>query len=255
MSISVLNRLFANWDRPNPSFIGTYNETTLDGIADDPVEESNLQEFQVSLEGQSIGVEYINSKGQESRRILTLRQIKSMPDGRRLIIAFCNTRKSIRTFRLDRIQSVFDFDGQVFEPEAFFEELLTGYDIEMPTTSKAIDIFLLAMDAIHILTALARIDGEFHKSEMAQILEFVQTLAEEANLAFSPGDRQMIARRIYRHYPERETVFRALSELQTRDRQFLDRTLTYCGKVIDADGQHSPEEIELIMEIKDHVTA
>ncbi|MBF0375443.1 MAG: hypothetical protein HQL39_18785 [Alphaproteobacteria bacterium] len=76
----------------------------------------SLDQVPPDLTGVAFGMEYRGADRKASRRWVTVRRIE---DGK--MIAYCWKSRALKTFRLDRIQSVFDGAGEVVTPTAFFE--------------------------------------------------------------------------------------------------------------------------------------
>ncbi|MEM7727851.1 MAG: hypothetical protein AAF311_01105, partial [Pseudomonadota bacterium] len=72
-------------------------------------------------EGQTFGIVYEDAKGNLTERYITVWSIKPGPHCL-ILNARCNLRERMRTFRVDRIDSVFDYDGEVYDVYPFLEE-------------------------------------------------------------------------------------------------------------------------------------
>ncbi|WP_142847066.1 hypothetical protein [Telmatospirillum sp. J64-1] len=75
------------------------------------------------LTGVAMGIGYRDSSGTNSRRWVTVRSIDPVYEG--TMFAYCWKRRSLRTFRLDRISEIVDGDGEVMDAQDFWEAL--GY--------------------------------------------------------------------------------------------------------------------------------
>lgn len=73
--------------------------------------------------GMTFAIDYRDSKGNQSRRRITMRDLYS--DGARTYIqAYCHERGAPRAFRFDRIVDVIDVDGECHSPRSFFVDQL-----------------------------------------------------------------------------------------------------------------------------------
>ncbi|MBC7907019.1 MAG: hypothetical protein H7Y60_09780 [Rhodospirillaceae bacterium] len=86
---------------------------TLDGLNRD----SGLQPS--DLEGHAVCIDYKDSEGDLSRRWISIHHVDTDADAP-LIVGYCWKRRMSRTFRVDRISSVMDMDGEVLPAKEFF---------------------------------------------------------------------------------------------------------------------------------------
>jgi hypothetical protein len=56
----------------------------------------------------TIGIDYCDTNGDDTRRVVTVRGFTNEPDQPTIMVAFCHLRRELRHFRLDRIESFFD---------------------------------------------------------------------------------------------------------------------------------------------------
>ncbi len=111
---------------------------------------------------QSFGINYINGKGIKSSRWITVIRIYSEES----FYAQCESSGRFRQFRFDRVDSIFDGNGEIHDPAQFF-----GYfDIYVPNFippkrkyGKALKAY--RRDEVKVLTALCRIDGYLHPGQ------------------------------------------------------------------------------------------
>ena len=66
----------------------------------------------------AFGMEYQSAK-ELSRRWVTVRKVETFPPAK--MSAFCWVSRRVKSFRLDRIQTVYDGDGVCMDPAAFFK--------------------------------------------------------------------------------------------------------------------------------------
>jgi len=58
----------------------------------------------------TIGIEYCDANGEETRRIVTIRAIENHDDGHATLFCFCHLRQDMRDFRVDRVANFYDPD-------------------------------------------------------------------------------------------------------------------------------------------------
>lgn len=67
--------------------------------------------------------DYIDARGNPTERTVTVRSIECDWDGTPITVTGrCHARKSSRTFRVDRMDGVISPDGEVLDPDLFFQE-------------------------------------------------------------------------------------------------------------------------------------
>jgi hypothetical protein len=126
-----------------------------------------------SAEGQSFMIEYVDSKGQSSRRRITVYDIVGGRAGIPCLRARCHERNATRQFRVDRIRCCIDFDGEVHDDVAKFMAETFGMPIlvaQSRATAETEDrwssiVAFLRSDAV-LLAALSRVDGAVKSSEV-----------------------------------------------------------------------------------------
>ncbi len=147
-------------------------------------------------EGQSFIIEYKDSKGNESTRRITVWGIKKGVGGCPLLVAKCHERQAQRSFRIDRVKAVLDFDGVVQEPldDFFVEEFGMARCVVETALNKPGDVpnsilpqtpvvkkteersnairAICRKRGIPLLCLIARADSEFHPSELKIIHEY-----------------------------------------------------------------------------------
>jgi len=208
---------------------------------------------EVDLYGIVLVIEYRDSKGQLSRRKISIITSRTNDNGAQILQAWCFERNAMRYFRLDRIQAVIDDDGKIWEPERFFnEELLVDYSCNSPkaitcatsTETKkrtkaqgpGVAVKKLCADAIQILTALGRSDGRFIAVEVAVALDYVMAQAKVADIPLSEDDKTAVLawiKRVKATPPLLEKALENFSQCPTRD---VIALLVTAEKLVRADG-------------------
>jgi|GEM_PF-2198376 len=226
-------------------------------VADRPAEPiADLDDGAVG--GLTFAMEYRDSKNVVSRRRVTVNGFRGSTDGNYLMRAFCHERKAVRSFRTDRIVSVIDWDGVIWEPVDFFSDL--GINLPLPACGMAMTRTVKAkagevqreacVDELCILAALSHSDGELHACEVERILDFAADACDRKGIGFDESDRSALDRYVRRLKPDINTIAKSLIRLKARQDPAADKRLA-CAMVavMDADDHQSPEEIAFISEV------
>lgn len=184
-------------------------------------------------------IRYVDAKGAESVRRITLRQMLGVPPT--MILAFCHERQRPRHFRLDRIKEVACAEtGEIYAPDQFAALLAGEGLVAIPLdVRRAVNVlvFLMRCDAIPhpaewqaIDQALAGFILRFGGDDAAhgRALELARQVAPDAN-DFLIGMRSF-----------------ASSGKSAKIGQWLRQAVL---AVIDADGYHSAEEFAWMTEV------
>jgi hypothetical protein len=188
-------------------------------------------------------ITYIDSKGDESARVITLRSI-SGPFGKPDTIgAFCHERKAHRAFKVANISSMIcTVTGELLDP------LENCMALHRSGALKIDDIVLTRV--MRVIMFIAKCDGELHPMERAALENLLGrynrffggdddsaecAISEAPRLAPSSGQFISDLRWIKTTAPLRGELCRFL----------LDST----ASIIDADGRHADEEIDWALEV------
>lgn len=145
---------------------------------DDPIEqpdwsvEESLSHYCPRPITATIKLDYVDSQGRISQRIVDARECDtSAPDG--YLVGFCHLRRSVRTFRLDRIQSAVDMGtGEVISSLREFAE-----DKYQNSPIAAMDaLYKSHADALRVLLYIGKADGRFTAKEKQFFLDFCLTV-------------------------------------------------------------------------------
>lgn len=184
---------------------------------------------------------YVDSEGNESIRVVTLRRIDPTREGLKLL-CWCHAAEAPRQFRADRIREVFCLaTGEVFSsPVTYFS------DHPMLTSPKDPEAYALAVcrHEVNLLTIVAAADGVVHEDEQERILIHVFDRASHLEL-----DEGRLRRRLSKIIPDVaafEVALWRMSRFRDGDAVALLRSMR---KLVDADGRIAPEEIAFVEEI------
>ena len=204
-----------------------------------------------SLSGLNLIIEYQDSKGKQTQRAITCRQLQMRAD-KSYVQAYCHHRGSPRCFRIDRIAEIYDpITGECLSPvQAFFAQFSpdkvtkSGLSWNL-SISKRADLIAL-LDA---LVFLARCDREFHPEERDSLeqaivsfwLEYEIVADCQADEILSYADRLA---------PDGETFWVAMHRF--KEETSLAKVFRKSAKgLIDADGVVRSEEAYWAVEIDD----
>lgn len=231
-----------------------------DDAPDDPLAELAAG----AVGGLAFAMEYRDSRNAVTRRRITLNSFRATGDGHYLMRAFCHERKAVRSFRTDRVVSIIDFDGVVWEPLAYFDDL----GIRLPLSGPAVMAIKRAApkpgeaqreacaDELCILAALSRSDGHLHDFEVEAMMDFAAEACDRQGMAFGEADRVGLARYVRKLCPDVTAVGESLLRLKRRASPAADKLLLRAMMaVMDADEVQTPEEVAFVTEVACYMDA
>lgn len=207
-------------------------------------------------------IAYLDSSNAASTRRIAVKHFDGL-----YIHAHCFERDAARTFRADRVQAVYDFDGVEIEPTPFplepelAEEIDAGLDY--PATREPYhyqpspeQIARNAVDAeVTILRILALCDGRAAAKENDVIAAYAykRFLAQ----GLEPGGelRERTASWIRRFYPDRREARVAIGDVATLPEQDIIALLRACRDVIKADGRVHEKELLRFRRLCEEITS
>lgn len=203
-------------------------------------------------EGQSFMIEYVDARGQRSRRRITVWSIVGGKDGVPCLFARCHERNANRTFRIDRIACCIDYGGEVFDDVPAFLAENFGMSAGLARSqagaaeTRWADIRnRIWADAV-LLSAMCRADMTVRSVEVEAATAHLSAVAERQGAMLADGEIEAIARYTARLRPGIEAVSRALAQVSSRQPDDIRRTLLAAVRVMDCDGQRHPAEANLL---------
>ncbi len=189
---------------------------------------------------------YVDQKGYESQRVVTLRRIDPARAGLRLV-CWCHAAQEARTFWAHQIQEVFCVvTGEVHEDAvAFFSQhpmLVEPRDPE----GYALKV---CQYEVNLLAIVGSADGVFDPDEQDRVLIHVFDRMPDLRL-----DEDVLRHRLALLTPDHDAYERSLHQLgrfRAGDPVMLMRSLR---KLVDADGKCSREEVLFVSEIQDRLS-
>jgi hypothetical protein len=201
--------------------------------------------------GLSVVIEYLDSKGQASQRLITCRKLM-VRAGKEYINAYCHHRNSPRSFRVDRIKDIFDATtGESLSPaQAFFatfepdETSSSGLSWGLSVGRRADLIALL-----NALTFIARCDKDFHPAERESVEKALTSFWLRLEILGDP-DFDDVLRYADRLAPDGETFWVAMHRMK-EDPVLADIFIRHANLLIQADGVIHEAEAYWSVEIAD----
>jgi hypothetical protein len=200
------------------------------------------------LVGLRVGIVYLDSRGQESRREITVRAIARRETGLALQ-SYCHARQAPRSFLLDGVIAVYDIDtGELLGDGAAFAETYApvqrSADFATAAFSQAKRV-AAAIDAVrnelHVLIFLARCDG-WHQSELAVACNIVLDQTPDLDIA-------ELERQVRRLDPDTQTFRAALARFERAGAAAKNRLVRAVRRLVAADEALSDAEWQFIDEM------
>lgn len=223
-----------------------------------PPEDTNDPEGEALgyAEGQSFVIEYVGSSGERSTRPITVISLKQGAAGVPMLFAKCHLRKTTRTFRVDRIVSCIDFDGEVHEDIAtfLFDNFGMAHHLASRTVSpEETDTWNRFRKAhrqhLILLAAISHADEHMTPPEIAVIADFCAKEADLMGIPTSEAFERSAVSYIKRLRPDTDHIAASLDALTSEPTDAVMRTLVAALSVVDADGVRHPEERALLNEV------
>lgn len=204
-----------------------------------------------SLSGLSLVIEYTDSKGATSQRLITCQHYAVRAD-KEYIRAYCHHRKSLRSFRLDRIVDVYDAaTGESLSPVQAFFARFSPDSIAKSGLSWGLTVGLKA-DLVALINALvfvARCDREFHPSEVSCLEKAITSFWIRMEIE-TDADFDDILKYSHKLAPDGETFWLAMQRF--REAPVLAAVFRrHAQFLIEADGIIRSEEAYYMVEIDD----
>lgn len=210
---------------------------------------------------QVFAIEYRASDGLPSSRTVRIHTLAVSSQGAGLLQGFCYWREATRTFRMDRVISVVDGDGEIHAPPAdFVRDLFDSFAVEAlppirqkdrkvrkPKTPVAAERFINKHAADFVLLKLmAGIDGEVHAMENVAINDHVAKLWLQEDTPISSEHMTHVYNWIDRLAPEQRDYAAAVDAVMKKPPKDMARLLLSMKAVLEADGRHDPRETALL---------
>lgn len=221
------------------------------------------------IEPQDCTIDYIDSRGQTSCRTITITAVEHNQAGNIILKGLCHARDAPRAFRMDRITSVIDRDGEVFEDApAYFATIFDLSDTpasappprgkSLPSDQKGRRNRLRNRALLYsrILVALARSDEKYQRKQEGPIARFIED--HVADQPLDDDDRTWLRAYLRRMNPDTDHLEDALDAMApyfriVRDNGDPDGELAGFRQalhdIIMFDGRADEREVEILREL------
>ncbi len=208
-------------------------------LADDP-DRPGADFHAVDIAGITFALEYCDSRGWVSMRTIRCLAIDSRSPA--FLKAYCNVRRTIRSFRFDRIVAIGDLrSGRVLTGEQH-ASLLGPYlaeDRTDPRMRMITELRSATRDGAFALLQLAMADGRLGEKPRAVILEYVKAEAEATQCRMPAADAVELW--IDNLSPPLDAVVASIKNLLT-DRDKIARLLPWLLKLMRSLDGYAGEE-------------
>jgi uncharacterized tellurite resistance protein B-like protein len=227
---------------------------------DDDDLEPNVSSGLGDAEGQSFIIEYLDSRGRESRRPITVLELVLGKGDVPCLFARCHLRQKVRQFRVDRIKACIDYDGEIFDDVAQY--LADSFGMSVAVASRRPDIGtdqrwkeiveIVRAEAV-LLAALSQCDGKQHEAETEAAVVYLAGVVERAGTFLSDDEISKIGAFVTRLRPTVGAIDRALVSLSTLSPERIRRFLMSAAAVIKADGRLHIQETALLNDMAEQL--
>lgn len=211
--------------------------------------------------GQSFMIEYVDCEGQDSARRISVWGIKTGEQGVPVLAAMCLERQAPRSFRIDRIKSVIDYDGTVHEPPAEFFSEIFGMAMDAASrtqfapslTNEDINIRRQVGELVgqqaRLLAALSHSDGFMSPAEVGVIVNYLAGKCANAGMVLGRRELNWLHDYVKRLLPDDELADLDLDAAFDIQPQEIEEFIQACWAIVQADGEIDEAEVKLLNEI------
>lgn len=207
----------------------------------------------IGVRGVAFAIEYLDTRGWTSIRTIRCLGIDTRHPA--TLTAYCNVRKEVCKFRVDRIISIMDLrTGRVLTTDEHFS-LLAPYlpnEEPEPYLTSLVDLQNATRDGVYSLLPLAMVDGRLGDESRDFVLDYVK--AESVELGLPPPGIELIEVWVDNLSPQLDAVVASVSRLLENKDRFA-RMLPSLHKVVrSTEGFANPEDAirDLIAEVRTH---
>lgn len=190
---------------------------------------------EIELEPIYTMIEYEDSACAITRRRITMRSLVPSGDGW-ILRAVCHERRALRSFRTDRIAFFFDADGEVTEPDAFWQKLGITLAPRAAPARKGAALRDRFRPALSVMVALARADNRFDPEQVDVMLAYVEAEADELGIAWTPDDIDALAVILPRMHPSAESLHGYFDTVRSFRQSRIDRFRRALRALVLSDG-------------------
>lgn len=221
----------------------------------DDVEGERLSSIDAG-DGATFTIEYFGPDGSVSTRTITLHELVR---GSQCIYldAYCHSSDRNRSFRVDRIRTIYDLDGTKHnDPAKYIAELLM---LDADTLGKAIEKYAneekphlaraMVRDEVKVLMAIARADGFLHDKESNLINKYLKQRLKKERLNLSNDELKKLLYYVRNVNPTDKLVSEALERIDG-NADLMRPLIRACRDVVKADGVIDEREEQALQEIE-----
>jgi len=201
-------------------------------------------------------IDYFGPDGSVSTRTITMQELVQ---GSQCVYidAYCHATDRNRAFRVDRIRTIYDLDGNRYnDPARYLADIMmldatalgaaiAAYaEKEKPHLARA-----LVRDEVRVLMAIARADGHLHEKESEIITRYLNHRLKKEQLDLAPDEMKKLLYYVRNVNPTDKLVGQSLEELDRRADVLRDLART-CRDVVKADGIIDEREARALEDIE-----
>lgn len=251
--------LFGDWFKGRKSNNhGKENFSTSDSDASDYETRDDTRNSR--HDGWRIHIEYADIEGALSARWVRVYRLETRQFADYLV-GHCELRGETRTFRLDRIKSLADANGELHEPRDFFAPYLeypagrsAGADRHTPF-GRALHIIDRIGDEMRLLAFVAEADGKIGNKEANLIMRIVELRASDIGFELKKSEIVDLRRWMKLQRPDENTMHAAISRMARSNSDSYDEVWSLVEIIAEADGKIAPAELEALRSIRSAMDA
>lgn len=206
----------------------------------------------ILTERNSFQIEYVDQKGKESTRPITVNCLDIDTNGKVRLQAECKLRGESRAFLADSIVSIIDYDGEVHSDVYGYLRTYMGLPEDAAAFSQANwnRLFTFANPYLTLMCILADADGRRSSEEIDTAVKVTVSLCKAIGVSVDAASKK----RIRRHIADMVIDDAQLSSLDTIERiEDRSKILKALVKVCKADGEFCDEEERILENIMNEV--
>jgi len=250
--MGLLSILFTRRDKAPPSldFADDARDDTAEMIA------GKRANPDFALAGMRVGIAYKDERGSRSKRVIRLRRLDA-GEYVSYLHAFCELRKDERTFRLDRIDVLYNpSTGEILgNPDQFFGPYIERSLLEDERTTeksrfrRAWAAIEALRDELAVLILVARADGRFVRAEQNIMLKYASERAKEMAIELNDEAQVVLLNWIKTQDPSEPEARIAIRNLAGRD-DALESIWEVSELIAEADGKVREQEVTAFREVR-----
>lgn len=255
--MGFLSILFSRRDKEPPSM-----DFAVDA-GDDPADmiAGRRADPDFALAGMRVGIAYKDERGSRSKRVIRVRRLDA-GEYASYLHAFCELRREERTFRLDRIDILYDpSTGEILgKPDHFFGPYIEKSLLEEERTTeksrfrRAWVAIEALRDELAVLILVARADGRFVKAEQNMMLKYASERANELAIELNDEAQVVLLNWIKTQDPSEPEARIAIRNLAGRH-DALESIWEVSELIAEADGKVREQEVTAFQAIRAAVEA